>query len=113
MTETPSIRSTAVEVDDTKYIIAFGVSGGFFLMFVILVTTVLLLLSRRHQQNRGTYSSYLKVLTVGLPPCPSDDVTVTDHIPVDDNPVYITMKRIDMNKNSAYETVHLELHITH
>ena len=35
-------------------------------------------------------------------------VTVTDHIPVDDNPVYITMKRIDMNKNSAYETVNLE-----
>ena len=35
-------------------------------------------------------------------------VTVTDHIPVDDNPVYITMKKIDMNKNSAYEVVHLE-----
>ena len=37
----------------------------------------------------------------------ADDVTVTDHIPVDDNPVYITMKRIHMNKNSAYEMVHL------
>ena len=36
------------------------------------------------------------------------DVTVTDHIPVDDNPVYITMKKIDMNKNSAYEVVHLK-----
>ena len=34
-------------------------------------------------------------------------VTVTDHIPVDDNPVYITMKKINMNKNSAYEVVHL------
>ena len=34
--------------------------------------------------------------------------TVTDHIPVDDNPVYITMKKINMNKNSAYEVVHLE-----
>ena len=30
---------------------------------------------------------------------------VTDHIPVDDNPVYITMKKIDLNKNSAYEAV--------
>ena len=67
MTETPSIQSTAVEVDDTKYIIAFCVSGGFFLMLVVLVTTALLLLSRRLQQNRGTYSSYLKVLTVELP----------------------------------------------
>ena len=35
-------------------------------------------------------------------------VTVTDHIPVDDNPVYITMKKIDMNKNSAYEVVQLK-----
>ena len=35
----------------------------------------------------------------------ADDVT--DHIPVDDNPVYATMKRIHMNKNSAYEMVHL------
>ena len=33
---------------------------------------------------------------------------VTDHIPVDDNPVYITMKKINMNKNSAYEVVHLK-----
>ena len=33
---------------------------------------------------------------------------VTDHIPVDDNPVYVTMKKIDMNKNSAYEMVHFE-----
>ena len=37
-----------------------------------------------------------------------DDVTVTDHIPVDDNLVYITMKKINMNKNTAYEVVHLE-----
>ena len=29
----------------------------------------------------------------------------TDHILVDDNPAYMTMKRIHMNKNSAYETV--------
>ena len=35
-------------------------------------------------------------------------VTVTDHIPVDDNPVYIAMKKIDMNKNTAYEVVYLE-----
>ena len=35
-------------------------------------------------------------------------VDVTDHIPVDNNPVYITMKKIDMKKNSAYEVVHLK-----
>ena len=39
------------------------------------------------------------------------DAKVTDHIPVDDNPVYITMKKIDMNKNSVYEVVHLETNI--
>ena len=38
------------------------------------------------------------------------DLTVRDHIPVEDNPVYITMKTIDMNKNSAYETVNVKLH---
>ena len=30
---------------------------------------------------------------------------VTDHIPVDDNPVYITMKKIDLKRNTAYETI--------
>ena len=30
---------------------------------------------------------------------------VIDHVPVDDNPAYITMKRITLNKNTAYETV--------
>ena len=39
---------------------------------------------------------------------PGVTCTVTDHIRVDDNPVYITMKKIDMNKNSAYEVVHLK-----
>ena len=33
---------------------------------------------------------------------------VTDHIPVEDNSVYITMKKINMNKNSAYEVVLLK-----
>ena len=41
----------------------------------------------------------------------ADDATVIDHVPVDDNPVYITMKRVHMNKNSAYETVHLGVHM--
>ena len=35
---------------------------------------------------------------------------VTDHVPVDDNPAYITMKRITLNKNSAYETVTVASH---
>ena len=54
-TPSPSIQSTAVELDDTNvFIIAFCVSGGFLLVLVILVTTVLLLLSRRlTQQKRG------------------------------------------------------------
>ena len=32
---------------------------------------------------------------------------VIDHVPVDDNPAYITMKRITLNKNTAYETVNI------
>ena len=35
---------------------------------------------------------------------------VIDHVPVDDNPAYITMKRITLNKNSAYETVNIASH---
>ena len=35
-------------------------------------------------------------------------VTVTDDVPVDDNPVYIIMKKIHMDKNNAYEVVHLK-----
>ena len=33
------------------------------------------------------------------------DPTITDNIPVDDNLLYITMKKIQLNKNCAYETV--------
>ena len=29
-------------------------------------------------------------------------IDVIDHVPVDDNPAYITMKRITLKKNSAY-----------
>ena len=85
-------------------IIAVCVSVGFLLMLlvVILVTTVLLL--ERHKQKRGIIIIiHVTIGTVAFP-----GATVTDHIPVEDNPVYITMKRINMNKNSAYEMVHLE-----
>ena len=30
---------------------------------------------------------------------------VTDYIPVDDNPVYITMKKINLKMNTAYDTI--------
>ena len=37
-------------------------------------------------------------------------VTVTDHIPVDDNPVYITMKKIDLKRNTpALQLMRLSL----
>ena len=99
------------------FIIAVCVSAGFLLLllFVILVTTVLLLGIRR-KQKRGIISTcklYCWTCLYG----PGVElwyihtflgVTVTDHIAVDDNPVYITMKKIDMNKNSAYEVVHLK-----
>ena len=72
-------------------------------MLVVLVITVLLVLSRRFRGNN--YYNNKPFLTVDL--SPDYNATVTDHIPVGDNPVYITMKKIDMNRNSAYEMVHL------
>ena len=42
--------------------------------------------------------------------CFSTIVDVTDHVPVDDNPAYITMKKITLSKNSAYETVTVASH---
>ena len=79
------------------------------LLVVILVTTVLLL--GRHKQKRGICLQpqlYILLLSLLLNCGIYIGVTVTDHIPVDDNPVYITMKRIHMNKNTAYEVVHLK-----
>ena len=93
------------------FITAVCASAGFLLMLlvVILVTTVLLL--GRQKQKRGIITFVLHGIVVEfcihLHAFP-DDSTVTDHIPVDDNPVYITIKKINMNKNSAYEMVHLE-----
>ena len=102
-TPSPSIQSTAVELD---FIIATGISCGFFLMIVILVATVLLLLSKRLQLKRVQGNNIIIVIILVTVNLSLDEVT--DHIPVEDNPVYITMKKIDMNKNSAYETVELE-----
>ena len=45
------------------------------------------------------FASLHKVFVFALEGC------TTDHIPVNDNPVYITMKRIDVKKNITYETV--------
>ena len=53
-TPSPSIQSTAIQVDDTiVFIIAFCVSGGLLLVLVILVITVLLLLSRRLTRQKS------------------------------------------------------------
>ena len=58
------------------------------LLVVILVTTVLLF--GRRKQKRGIITSVIHIIVVEL--CIHlhafpDDSTVTDHIPVDDNPV--------------------------
>ena len=77
------------------------------LLVVILVTTVLLF--GRWKQKRGiiiTVTCYYSGELWHIYTFPG--ATVTDHIPVDNNPVYVTMKKIDMNKNSAYEVVHLK-----
>ena len=56
---------------------------------------------RQKQHNIGLvviiiFVSYYKIIS-----------GVIDHVPVDDNPAYITMKKITLNKNTAYETVNI------
>ena len=104
-TPSPSVQSTAVELD---FIITSVISCGFFLVIVILVATALLLLSKRLQLKRAQGNNIIVVIILVTVNLSSGDVT--DHIPVDDNPVYITKKKIHMNKNSAYEVVDLSIH---
>ena len=45
------------------------------------------------------------MITNGVFLVQSIELDLTDQIPVEDNPVYVAMKRIDLMKNNAYETV--------
>ena len=69
--------------------------------FIIICTAVTV----KRKCNKGVnialvIFNYCKVFS-------TEKLTTTDHIPVEDNPVYITMKKIDMNQNSAYETINI------
>ena len=57
---------------------------------------------RRKQHNIGL------VMTIVIVQYYKITIGVIDHVPVDDNPAYITMKRITLNKNTAYETVNMK-----
>ena len=76
-------------------------------MIVVLVANVLLLLSKRLQLKRAQGNNIIVIILVTIN-LSSDDAT--DHIPVEDNPVYITMKTIHLKQNSAYEAVDLKTH---
>ena len=70
-------------------------------VFIIICTAVTV----KQKCNKGVnialvLLNYCKVFSTEKP-------NTTDHIPVEDNPVYITMKKIDMNQNSAYETINI------
>ena len=93
------------KIINNTIIIAFSI--GLLLLLVILfliITTMLISLTvvvrRRQSRGNGLYCFLHCILAITI-----GAADVTDHVPVDDNPAYMTMKRITLNKNSAYETV--------
>ena len=66
----------------------------------ILCTAVAM---RQKQHTTGNIDYYIGYNLVSI----SSSSGVIDHVPVDDNPAYITMKRITLNNNTAYETVNI------
>ena len=89
---------------DSFTIIAAVTTTGLLLLLVILIVVITSIVCtarvamRRKQHNRGLVVMIVIVSYINY-------LGVIDHVPVDDNPAYITMKRITLNKNTAYETV--------
>ena len=93
-------------VNNNTIILASSITTGllllllFTILIVVIITTLTIV---RLKQHRGNFFLHYKhgyqFNAVG------GATGVIDHVPVDDNPAYITMKRITLNKNTAYETV--------
>lgn len=87
--------------DNITIITTVTTTTGLLLLLVVIlivVITSIVCVVRQKQHTRGTILItiiVIKLLATG----------VIDHVPVDDNAAYITMKRITLNKNTAYETV--------
>ena len=95
-------------INNNTIILASSITTGLvlLLLFMILIVVIIITLTVvRQKQNRGKVFLHCKhsyqFNAVGAA------TGVIDHVPVDDNPAYITMKRITLNKNTAYETVNI------
>ena len=93
-------------VNNNTIILASSITTGLVLLLVftiLIVCTIITLTIVRLKQHRGNIFLHCKhgyqFNAVG------GDAGAIDHVPFDDNPAYITMKRITLNKNTAYETV--------
>ena len=70
------------------------------ILIVVIITTLTVVRLKQHRGNIFLHCKHgYQFNAVG------GAAGVIDHVPVDDNPAYITMKRITLNKNTAYETV--------
>ena len=95
-------------VNNNTIILASSIATGLLLvlLFTILIGVIIATLTVvRLKQTRGKVFLHCKhsyqFSAVG------GATGVIDHVPVDDNAAYVTMKRITLNKNTAYETVNI------
>ena len=76
------------------------------ILLVTLITSIIVCstvaLRKKHAGTHNSMYSFYILFSIG------GATGVIDHVPVDDNPAYITMKRITLNKNTAYETVNMK-----
>ena len=95
-------------VNNNTIILASSITTGLLLLLVFMILIVVIITTLtivRPKQTRGKVLSFLHYKHGYQFNAVGGAVGVIDHVPVDDNPAYITMKRITVNKNTAYETV--------
>ena len=82
------------------------------LVIIVVITSIVCgaVAMIRKQHNTSGIVNLLTTLKFYISLIMSGAEGVVDVVPVDDNPAYITMKRITLNKNTAYETVNITSH---
>ena len=98
--------------NNNTIILVSSIASGLLLLLVLLLLFIFVLICLsvvgKRKLNRGIILNFAELFQIIiLLLFIFGDADVIDHVPVDDNPTYITMKRITLNKNSAYETVNI------
>ena len=107
---TSPVHSPVESINSNTIILATSITTGLLILLVILIVIILILLlsvamtkrKKMTSKNSFCYAQIICILYSGT--------DIIDNVPVDDNPAYITMKRITLNKNTAYETVNITSH---